>query len=249
MAEPVLSVVVPAYEEEKRLPAAFDEILPYLRKLPETWELLIVDDGSKDGTAALVEEWARREPRIRLVRLPVNRGKGAAVRAGMLAARGQYRLFRDADSSTGMAELAEFLPLARAGADVVIASRRVERANIARHQNPLREKLGQGFTLLCRLLLVWEVRDFTCGFKLFSARAARDIFSLQRLDRWAFDAEILYIAKKLGYRITQQPVTWKDEEGSKVRLLRDAINSFLEIVEVLLTSWTGGYHASRSASR
>lgn len=244
----MLSVVVPAYEEEKRLPAAFDEMLPYLRTFPEPWELVIVDDGSKDGTAALVEAWSRKEPRIRLVRLPRNQGKGAAVREGMLAAKGDWRLFRDADSSTAMSELEKFLPL-MVGADVVIASRRVAHSNIARHQAPLRELMGKGFTMICRLLLVWEIRDYTCGFKLFSARAAQEIFSRQRLERWAFDAEILYLAKRLGYKIVQQPVTWQDEEGSKVRLARDAVNSFFEILQVLLTAWTGGYDAPRSSSR
>lgn len=240
-----LSVVVPAYEEEKRLPAAFDEMLPYLRKFPGEWELLIVDDGSKDGTAALVEAWSKKEPRIRLVRLPENKGKGAAVREGMLAAEGAWRLFRDADSSTEMAELDKFLPIARAGADAVIASRRVETASIARRQKPLRELMGKGFTMLCRILLVWEIRDYTCGFKLFSAKASKEIFSRQTLNRWAFDAEILYLAKNLGYKIVQQPVTWKDEEGSKVRMLKDAIRSFVEILQVLATSWSGGYKFPR----
>lgn len=245
VAETFLSVVVPAYDEEKRLPAAFAEMLPFLTAFPETWELLVVDDGSRDGTAALVEDWSRREPRVRLLRLPKNRGKGAAVREGMLAAKGRYRLFRDADSSTAMKELEIFLEKLRAGSDVVIASRRSERSRIARRQEQLREALGRGFTVLCRALLVWEVRDYTCGFKTFSAEAAEAIFSRQRLDGWAYDAEILYLAKRLGYPIVQMPVTWRHEEGSKVRMLRDVLRSLRDILQILVTAHTGGYRLPR----
>ncbi|MBI4376071.1 MAG: glycosyltransferase family 2 protein [Elusimicrobia bacterium] len=241
MAEPFLSVVVPVYNEERRLSAGLEEILAYLGQFPESWELVLVDDGSRDATAHMALQWSRREPRIRLERLPRNQGKGAAVRAGMLAARGRFRLFRDIDSSTEMGELDGFLPHLRAGAPIVIGSRNARDSRIVRRQMRLREWFGKGFVLLCRLLLVWEVRDFTCGFKCFSAQAAEAIFPLQRVHRWAFDAEILFLAKKLDFPILQSPVTWKDEAGSKVRILRDVVCSLWEIFRIKLNDWTGAY--------
>lgn len=250
MAAPVsVSVVIPVYNEERRLAPSLDEVLSYLRAAGRPWELLVVDDGSSDGTAALVEARAAGEPGLRLLRLGRNRGKGAAVRAGMLAATGEIRLFRDADSSTSIEHLELFLKEFEKGSDVVIGSRRVPGVKVLRHQPLLRERLGQGFTLLSRALLVWEVRDFTCGFKAFSAKASEEVFSRQLIERWSFDSEILYIASRLGLRISQVPVTWTDDPASKVRLSRDVVGSFVELLRILANSWRGAYRFKQAPAR
>lgn len=241
MAEVFLSVVIPVYNEEKRLAPSLEEVLTFLKGFGRPSEVVVVDDGSADKTAALVLARAKTEPMLRLVRLPANRGKGAAVRAGMLEARGKIRLFRDADSSTGMEHVAPFLAQFERGADVVIGSRRVAGAKFVRRQPLPRELLGRGFTFLCRALLVWEVRDFTCGFKAFTDRAATEVFSRQLVDRWSFDAEIMFLAGALGFKIAQVPVTWKDDEGTKVRLARDVAGSFAEIGAILANRLRGAY--------
>ncbi len=248
MPEPIfLSVVIPVYNEEKRLGPPLEDVLAYLTRLGKPWEVVVVDDGSSDGTVALVRARAASEPRLRLVSLGKNRGKGAAVREGMLAAAGRIRLFRDADSSTPMDELPRFLAEFERGADVVIGSRRVTGATVVRHQPKLREWLGRGFTLLSRALLVWEVRDFTCGFKAFTGEAAEAVFSRQTLERWSFDGEILVIAHKLGLRIAQVGVRWTDEAGSKVRLLRDVVGSFRELLLILARRARGVYRLDERA--
>lgn len=236
-----LSVVIPVYNEEKRLAPSLDEVLSFLKTFGKPAEVVVVDDGSKDKTADLVRARAKTEPMLRLVQLPANRGKGAAVRAGMLDAKGEIRLFRDADSSTGMDHLAAFLSEFEKGADVVIGSRRVAGAKFVRRQPLPRELLGRGFTFMCRALLVWQVRDFTCGFKAFRDRAAVEVFSRQLVDRWSFDAEIMYLAHALGLKISQVPVTWKDDEGTKVRLARDVFGSFAEIGQIVLNRLRGSY--------
>ena len=236
-----LSVVIPVYNEERRLSAALEDVFGHLSGLAQTWEVIVVDDGSRDATADVVRSWQRRQPGLVFLRLPRNQGKGAAVRRGMLQARGRVRLFRDADSSCAMKELDGFLPDLARGAPVVIASRRVAGASFKDRQPWLRETCGRAFTLLCRFLLVWEVRDYTCGFKAFSGEAAERIFSRQRISRWAFDAEILFLAKALGYPIVQRPVTWSHDPGTKVRLVRDALLSFWEILRIRANSALGRY--------
>lgn len=236
-----LSVVIPVYNEEKRLAPSLDEVLSFLKTFGRPAEVVVVDDGSKDKTADLVRARAKTDPMLRLVQLPANRGKGAAVRAGMLDAKGEIRLFRDADSSTGMDHLARFIEEFEKGADVVIGSRRVAGAKFVRRQPLPRELLGRGFTMMCRALLVWQVKDFTCGFKAFRDRAAVEVFSRQLVDRWSFDAEIMYLSHALRLKIAQVPVTWKDDEGTKVRLARDVFGSFAEIGQIVLNRLRGAY--------
>lgn len=238
-----LSIVIPVYNEESRLTRALDDVLGWLKGRKESWEIVIVDDGSQDKTGDVVRAWMEGEPRIRFTRLPVNMGKGEAVRVGMLQAQGRIRLFRDSDLSTRQAELDRFLPYFEKGADVVIGSRRVPGATTELPQALPRRLLGMGFTRLCRLLILDEVYDYTCGFKCFSARASLAVFPKQRVQRWAFDAEILYLAKKAGFAIHQIPVTWRDEPGSKVRLSSDVFRSFLDMVRVRVNDLRGLYDA------
>ena len=239
--EPFLSVVLPVYNEQARLPLALADILDYLAQSKGPWEIVIADDGSTDRTPELIREWSGREPRIRAVALGRNQGKGEAVRRGMLEAKGRYRLFRDADASTKMREFDRFLPALERGAGVVIGSRRVAGSQTTAHQPWLRETLGRGFTWLCRLLFVWRVHDFTCGFKAFSAEAAEAVFSRQRTRRWAFDAEILFLADRLGFAIEQIPVVWADSPGTKVRLFLDVSRSFAEILSIRTSHLLGLY--------
>jgi glycosyltransferase involved in cell wall biosynthesis len=236
-----LSVVIPARDEEHRLDAVLEEATAYLTAREGSWELLVVNDGSTDKTSDVVARWSRRCPQVRLIELGHPQGKGAAVRGGMQQAAGKFRLFRDADRSVRMDEFDRFLPLLKEGRPVVIGSRRAAGSLVVKPQAPWRTFMGCTFSFLSRLVTVWEVKDFTCGFKAFSAEAAGQIFGRQRLNRWAFDAEILFLARRSGFPITQVPVTWADEPGSKVRIIRDTATSLKELALIRLNDWRGLY--------
>jgi glycosyltransferase involved in cell wall biosynthesis len=236
-----LSVVIPAFNEALRLPDALKDTLDYLGAAPESWEIIIVDDGSKDGSWQTVQSWMRDNPLIRGIRLERNQGKGAAVRAGVLAARGRHIVFRDSDLSTPMREFDKFRPELARGTGVVIGSRRVPGANLVRRQPWLREALGKCFTAICRSLLVPRVRDYTCGFKAFSASAAREIFSRQAVSGWGFDAELIFLADRLGYDIAQVPVSWTDDRRSKVRLWLVPLRTLAEIAQIRVNALFGRY--------
>lgn len=237
-----LSIVIPAYNEEKRLPETLKCLLAYLRRREWSFtEILVVDDGSLDATAAVVEEAARREPAIRLLRNPGNRGKGYSVRHGMLEARGDWILFSDADLSAPIEELDKLLEVAGRGVPVVIGSRALDRSLIQIHQSFFRETAGRIFNLLMRALTGLPFKDTQCGFKLFEARAAKEVFRRQRLERFGFDAEILFIARLLGYRAEEVPVRWSHSEGTKVSLFRDSLNMFLDLLRVRWNHARGRY--------
>ena len=236
-----LSVIIPVYNEQDRMPSTLGEVFDYFAGLPGPCECIVVDDGSLDRSAEVTRSWMAGRPQLRLISLECNQGKGAAVRQGMLQAKGRYRLFLDADGSMRMRQFDAFLPILAGGADVVIASRRIPGAQTLRRQPWRRVVLGRGFSLLCQLFFCAEIRDFTCGFKCFTARAAQDIFSLQKIKRWAFDAEILFLAKKLNYSIVQVPVTWSDEPCTKVRLLPDVLRSAWEIMRICGNNLFGVY--------
>lgn len=236
---PVLTVVVPAYEEEAVIADTLATVHAYFSSRALAHEIVVVDDGSTDCTTRIVADAAATHPEIRLVPQP-HRGKGGAVRGGVLAARGRWVLFMDADLSTPIDQWERLEPLLRGGAEVVIGSRKVEGAAVEVHQPRIRELLGKTFTALTRLLVV-GASDVTCGFKAFDADAARRIFALQRLDGWAFDAEILFIAERLGYRIHEVPVVWRDDPTTKVRILRDGLTSFRDLVSIRLAALRGRY--------
>lgn len=217
-----LSVVIPAYNEARRIGLSLQRVWEHLeaRCGAVDFEIIVVDDGSNDSTCAVVEEFAARAPEVKLIRLPHNRGKGAAVRTGMMAANGEAVLFSDADLSTPIEEAEKALKLLVEGNDVVIGSRALAGSRILVRQPRLRESLGRLFNLLLRVLLRIPFRDTQCGFKLFRREAAHAIFQRARIDGFAFDVEAILIAQQLGYVITEMPVRWLNDPESKVTLLR-----------------------------
>lgn len=235
--------MVPAYNEAKRLPSSLDSILAYLNTAgwPEP-EVIVVNDGSTDDTANVVREFARTHPCVRLLENPGNRGKGYSVRHGMLKAESEWVLFTDSDLSAPIEELEKLVAAARTQhASVVIGSRAVDRKLIQVHQSWFRETAGRVFNLLMRVLTGLPLKDTQCGFKLFERRAARDAFGRQRIERWGFDVEVLFIARKLGYGIAEVPVRWSHIEGTKIRMLRDSANMFLDLLRVRWNSLRGAY--------
>jgi len=213
-----LSVVIPAYNEERRLPRTLEDVLKYLARQPYSAEVLVADDGSADGTARLVQSWDQSPVPLRLLTHPDgrNHGKGAAVRLGMLAARGRFRLFMDADNSTTIDHVERFWPAFDEGYDVVIGSRSVKQSVITVHQPWYRKLAGEGGNLIIRALAVPGVADTQAGFKMFTGRCAEDTFPKLTIERWGFDVEILAIARHRGYRIKELPITWVNDPEGKV---------------------------------
>lgn len=227
-----LSVIVPCYNEEKRFREGFAHYWSYLKKQNYLWELILVNDGSGDSTLKLMQTAARSKPNIKIISYTSNHGKGYAIVQGIKAANGHYVLFSDIDHSIPIATIESFYRYFEEGADVVIGSRRVKGAKILVHQKPLRELLGSGFTLLVRLAIDFKIRDATCGFKAFKKEVAEKIFNKLTVFDWAFDAEIIYICKKLGYKIAQAPVSWSDVRGTKVNLKKDILRSLSGLVKI-----------------
>jgi glycosyltransferase involved in cell wall biosynthesis len=228
-----LSIVIPAYNEESRLPQTLRLVLEWLARGNFSFlEVIVVDDGSRDGTARVVDEFASENALLRLVRNPGNRGKGYAVRHGMLEAEGEWILYTDADLSAPIEELEKLCRAAREhNAAIAIGSRAVDRSLVEVHQPALRELSGRCFNLVMRLVTGLPFRDTQCGFKLYRADAARQIFSLQKQDGFSFDVEDLLIAKKLGVRTVEVPVRWSNVEGTKVGLSQ-GIMSFLDLIRI-----------------
>ena len=239
--EPHLSVVIPMYNEAGRLAKSAPELAGYFKKQPYSYEFVIVDDGSSDGTAALARELFGPGDHVRVVESRPNRGKGHAVKVGMLAARGKIRLFCDADLSTPPDEIERFWPWLEQGYKVVIGSRKMSGAKITRHQPVWRENLGKVFTWLTNQIATKDISDVTCGFKCFTHDAARQLFSRSVIDDWSFDAEVLFLAQRFRYRIKEVPVTWHDTPGTKVRLWQDALRSLRGLMKIRVNAWRGLY--------
>jgi dolichyl-phosphate beta-glucosyltransferase len=241
----VLSVVIPVFNEEARLRETLATVGRHLEQLRagrgiDRCEIVVSDDGSADRSVAVATELARELPLV-LVRGEKNLGKGAAVRRGMLAAGGDPVFFFDADLSTPLEQMAPFLDALARGADVVVGTRKHAAATIVRPQPWHRVQLGLAYTRLTNRLLGLSFSDFTCGFKAFRAAAARAIFSLQRLERWSFDAEILFLARRLGCKVEEIPVTWSDRPDSRVRVGSAVVKSFLELLEIRRNAARGDY--------
>jgi dolichyl-phosphate beta-glucosyltransferase len=232
-----LSVVIPAFNEAERITRTLRGTVEYLKSRGESYEVLVVDDGSYDDTAEVVEEMSRGLPGVRLLRNPRNMGKGATVRNGVLAARGRMVAFLDADNSTRTSDMDRLVEAVRRGAGVAIGSRAHRYSVIPVKQPWRRRTAGKAFNFLCRLLLGITVSDSQCGFKLFTREAAGEVFSRAREGGFCFDVELLFLASRKGYRIAEVPVTWTDDPASRVRLLTDSLGMFLGLLKIRLNDY------------
>lgn len=228
---PFLSVVIPTYNEEKRLPRSLETVMDFLKRQSYASEIIVSDDGSQDRTLALAEALLKDFPH-QVLRVPQNRGKGHAVRRGMLAATGDYILFTDADLSTPIEEVSRFLKLLEGDQDVVIGSRALPDSKIEIHQNFLRETMGKVFNLIAQGWAFKGIHDSQCGFKCFRRETAHKLFGLQKLDGFSFDVEIVYLAQKLGFRLLEVPVIWRNSDQSRVRVLWDPLKMLGDVLRI-----------------
>jgi len=241
LESPFLSIIIPAYNEEQRLPRALEQIFSYLKEQSYYAEVLVVENGSTDQTLEIASGFAKDHPNLRILQ-EEQRGKGYAVRRGMLDASGEYRFMCDADLSMPIAELNNFLPPIVNGADIAIASREVKGA-VRYHEPYLRHLTGRIFNTLIQLLVLPGLQDTQCGFKCFRAKVAEEIFRYQTLTGWSFDVEILYIARRLGYHIREIPIHWYFNADTKISVLKDSLKMFLDLITIRLNSRRGLYDA------
>lgn len=229
-----LSVIIPAHDEAARILPHLRSIVRFLTSRDRPFEILVVDDGSADDTAVVVRQFGRRVPAVRLLRLPVCSGKGAAVRHGMQAARGRWQLFTDADGATPIEELVRLEQALQSGADLAIGSRSLasRRSDFRVEARWHRSLLGSCFNAIVRAGGIRGIADTQCGFKLFERTVAQDLFTVSCLNGYGFDLELLYIAQRRGYRIAEVPVNWTDQPGSKVRLMRDGLGMLRDLMAI-----------------
>ncbi len=241
MTKPYLSVVIPAYNEEKRISVTLLDIDKYLTKQKYDYEIIVVSDGSTDNTANVVENLKSQISNLKLIDNKKNCGKGCVVKQGMLEAEGEYKLFTDADNSTTIDHLDKFWPYTKEGYDVVIGSIEIEGAKIHEEAAWYRRLLGKYSKYIIRILAgLWEIRDSQRGFKLFSSKAAREIFSKQTIMRFGFDIEVLILAKKMGFKIKEVPVDWRNPGESKVTL-KSYVRTFQELLKIKWNFITNKY--------
>lgn len=242
---PVLSIIIPAHNEEHRLPPSLTKIDAFLQTLPFRSEVIVVENGSHDRTADVTREFAQTHPYVRLL-VVQTRGKGLAVKAGMLAAQGDYRFICDTDLSMPIEEIVKFLPPHSDGYDISIATREGKLAN--RIGEPeYRHIMGRVNNLVIKLFAVRGFEDTQCGFKMFNRRSAEDLFSVQRMTGIGFDVELLFIAKRRGYRIREVPITWYFDPDSRMRLIQDSLRMLIEIFEIR-RNWSRGMYAAQPAA-
>ena len=239
MTAPFLSIIIPAYNEEQRLPHTFETLFAFLETQPYQAEVLLVENGSRDRTYAIASAFAQDHPQLQVIKNE-ERGKGLAVQRGMLAATGKYRFMCDADFSMPPSEIPRFLPPVLDGYDIAIASR--EAPGAVRYCEPHhRHFIGRGFNTLIRLLALPGLHDTQCGFKCFSAQAAETLFKRQTLVGWSFDVEILFIARKLGYKVIEIPIPWYFNPESKIRVMKDSTQMGLDLLTIRMNAYRGVY--------
>lgn len=244
MPRPEISVIIPAFNEEERLPQTLEHVSHYLRSLSFASEILVVDDGSTDHTAQVVSALARSIPNLFLLSNGSNRGKGFSVRHGMLEAHGRIALFTDADLSAPIEE-SQKLFTALESADIAIGSRALNRRLIEIHQSRWRELAGILFNRVMRLLTGLPFEDTQCGFKAFAMPGSRIVFELQRIEDFGFDPEILFLAKRHGLRVVEVPVRWSHDPRTKVHVLRDSARMLLDLLLILWNDLLGRYARRR----
>jgi dolichyl-phosphate beta-glucosyltransferase len=238
---PRLSVVIPMYNETRRMPRTLPLLADYFRGQDYSVEFVVVDDGSTDNTAEMARKLLGNAEDVRVIEERPNRGKGHAVKIGMLAAQGEFVLFTDADLSTPPDEIKKFWQWFDKGNDVVIGSRKMAGAVLERHQPLWRESMGKVFTWLTNRIATRNISDITCGFKCFTHDAAQLLFSRSIIEDWSFDAEVLYIAQKHHMKIKEVPVHWHDESGTKVRVIRDAARALFGLLKIRRNGMSGKY--------
>ncbi len=227
---PQISIIIPAYNEATRLPTTLLLLLAYLDKEGFSYEIVVVDDGSSDNTVELASGFVALKPEVKLIRLPTNQGKGAAVKAGVLQALGERILFYDADGATPIAELPRLIKAMEAGADVAIGSRAIASSDTKVKTYLHRMVMGRIFSAIVRILILPGIADTQCGFKMFSRPVARYLFPRQTALGWSFDVELLFLARQAGCRIAEIPINWCNVPGSKVNLMRDSLKMLIDVI-------------------
>lgn len=243
------SIILPAYNESARITATLDKILAHATERGWNVEVIVVNDGSSDTTAEIVLEYAKKHATLRLLENPGNRGKGFSVRNGMLHAKGDVLLFSDADLSSPIEEADKLFAAIVEGADIAIGSRWIDSRLQIRRQPLYRRLFGRIFNLALRLVLGLQFKDTQCGFKAFTRRSAQAIFPQQKIERWGFDPELLYLARKFGFTVSEVPVAWSHREGTRIHPLRDGIRMFGELLRVRWYALKGNYVPSNVVSQ
>jgi dolichyl-phosphate beta-glucosyltransferase len=241
LERPFISIVIPAYNESARIGKALTEVLRCVHERNWHAEILVVNDGSTDGTAAVVDQFAQLNPEVRLLNNPQNRGKGFSVRHGVLHAVGEIVMFTDADLSAPMEEAERLFQALEEGADIAIGSRWLEKNRQTLKQPLYRQLFGRCFNAITRLVMGLPFADTQCGFKAFRRPVAQTIFQLQRIERWGFDPELLFIALKRGYKVKEVPVTWGHDERSRLSYLKDGLKMLEEIAYIRWEAFAGAY--------
>ena len=249
MPSPTYSIVLPAYNESERIAATIEKIFAFATQRGWQAEIIVVNDGSSDDTADVVRRSAATRPGVRQLQNPGNRGKGYSVRHGMLHAQGEILLFSDADLSSPIAEAEKLFAVIAGGADIAIGSRWLKTELQLRRQPLYRRIYGRIFNLALRLVLGLQFKDTQCGFKAFTRRSAQAIFPLQKIERWGFDPELLYLAKKFGFVVREVPVAWSHREGTRIHPLRDGIRMFGELLRIRWYALKGNYTAANPVSQ
>lgn len=238
------SIVIPAYSESARIAASLDKILAHIAQNNWKAEIIVVDDGSRDTTTDIVRDYMTRHANIRLIQNPGNRGKGYSVRNGMLHATGEILLFSDADLSSPIEEADKLFAAIRNGDDIAMGSRWMQKELQTRKQ-PLYRRLGsRGFNLFLRTFLRLDFKDTQCGFKAFTQRAAITVFSLQQIERWGFDAELLYLARKYHFSVAEVPVAWAHRDGTRMHPFRDGIHMVWDLLCIRWNAISGKYKSA-----
>ena len=247
MESPTYSIILPAYNESARIGATLDRILAFIAQQHWHAEVIVVNDGSTDSTAEIVRSYSATNPALRLLDNPGNCGKGFSVRNGMLRASGDFLLFSDADLSSPIEESVKLFAAISQGADIAIGSRWL-RPELQKQRQPLyRQLFGRMFNLALRIILRLKFRDTQCGFKAFTRRAAHAIFPLQQIERWGFDPELLYLARKFDFVVKEVPVAWSHREGTRIQPLRDGIRMLGEVFKIRWNALRGRYGGVRAA--
>lgn len=239
MTKPFLSLVFPAHNEEDRLSATLEQTAEFLKNQSYDSEIIVVENGSTDRTLAIAHQYVNQIPNLQVIHED-RRGKGLAVRAGMLAAAGEYRMFLDVDLSMPISEVNRFIPPILPRLDVAIASREVHGA-VRYGEPPFRHIVGRGFNLLVRLLALPGLQDSQCGFKCFRGKVADELFTLQTIDGWTFDVEVLFIARKRSYTIFEIPIAWYYYPQSKMRVMQASFQMFADLWAIRRNGWQGKY--------